>query len=120
MGNVSEGFARQADVVLVVEGEQLLAHSQYLSSHSRLFEHLLDAAEDKLNRSEPLRLESPLARHVLSTSSLRAQHCSEKVCDVQLQSVHSHPISRTCIPASALCASKLAGGLEYDQPCRSS
>lgn len=60
-GNVSEGFARQADVVLIVDEHELPAHSQYLSSHSRLFAQMMDT-ECSFSRSNPLRLQGPLER----------------------------------------------------------
>ena len=62
MGNVYEGFARQADVLLIIEGQEFPAHSQYLSSHSRLFEQIFDEAEHDYSRMQPLRLETPLER----------------------------------------------------------
>lgn len=62
-GDITEGFARQADVLLVVDDLELPAHSQYLSSHSRVLEQLLDTADVSFSSSNPLRLQAPLERH---------------------------------------------------------
>lgn len=69
-GDVAEGFAKQADVLPVVDDLELPAHSQYLSSHSRVLEQLLDSTECSFSCSNPLRLQAPLERYHLGIITL--------------------------------------------------
>ena len=60
LGSCPSGFVDMADVVLVVNGKRLPAHSQFLASQSRLFESLLKDTGSTFSKVEPLIISSPL------------------------------------------------------------
>ncbi len=72
-----------ADVLLLVAGEQLPAHSQFLASQSRLFEGLLQDTGGTFNKTKPLVISAPLQGYRSSDVLTFLRHVYK---DQQLQS----------------------------------
>lgn len=49
-----------ADVIIMISGKKLPAHSQFLASQSRLFESLMRATDNTFSKAEPLTISTPL------------------------------------------------------------